>query len=91
MPSTVNVPSLPLTVPTVTFPLPQLIVATKCPALVVAFASVKVATGPVNDESPRQAQDQETGPRGRQAEHRVWRSRSSSRARLPALDTARTR
>ena len=46
---TVNVPSLPLTVPRLVRPSPQLMVAMKRPAVVAAFASVKVATGPVND------------------------------------------
>ncbi len=48
-PITEKSPFAPLTVPRLTLPSPQWMIAAKLPAAVRVFASVKVATVPVND------------------------------------------
>ena len=63
VPVTANAPPLPVTVPRLERPLPQLIVATKRAAGVEVFASVKVATGPRKD-FPRTRSGSATDRRG---------------------------
>jgi hypothetical protein len=49
-PITVKLPSSPLTVPRLMLPSPQRMIATKLPAAVKVFASVNVATAPMNGD-----------------------------------------
>ena len=90
VPMTVKVPSLPLIVPALYRPLPQLMVATKRPAVVAAFASSNVATGPTY-ETPLVMFMFTDWPVSTSGCAPVAAPTATLAAEMPALDTARVR
>jgi hypothetical protein len=89
VPITVKVPFAPVIVPTLELPSPQSIVAINRPGGVAAFASVNLATGPVNDDLKSGVK---TTPWGESTSGcgSVWALTDRLAAELPALETAWT-